>query len=310
MLLKLVVFLTIGMSLVGAGLASAEDQATTRAGAATAAVTKPVADEPAAAPKIVVTIPPATTMPSSPGYHVFRATVDTGQKQLTIPVGIFLPPKYFKSKEPFPILVSLHNQYAKGGDGANFVHEGIARLWVQDGIDSRDATTAPADAIVLRKSAPFIGLAPGCPEDFSFDLPPMPQIVSQLIAQIEKIYRTDDQRIYLTGFSYGGSCTWRIAEQMPWQYAAIVPLSGRKTADPAKTIEALKDMPIYLACGTNEWSLPECRTMHEALESGKHGKFIYHEIKDGTHFCYSFVYTDPKFWQWLLAQKRRPVAEK
>jgi len=264
-------------------------------------------DPPSTLPRISVALPDSA-LPSSPGYHSIHVTVACGRHRLPMAVGLFLPPLYFKSRDPFPILVSLHNRGYKGDDGNSIPHEGMASLWANDDQDDRDSTAAPPNAIVLRKTARFIGIAPGLPDNYDFEHAPMPQIISELIGQIQKAYRTDEQRVYLTGFSYGGSCTWCIAEQFPRQYAAIVPISARATDNPALTSKALRDVPVFLACGTDEWALPECRRMRDALQAAKHPNFKYHEIPGGTHWCYGTIYTDPKFWDWLLAQKRAATA--
>jgi len=266
-----------------------------------------VATQPATQSLITVTLP-STTLPSSPGYHPISITVSAAGRKFSMAVGLFIPPLYFKTHDPFPVVVSLHNNGFMGADGGGIPFEGMASLWVKDSQDERDPTTKPAGAIVLRKAARFIGIAPGMPQDSSFDAAPMPQIIAELVRAVARAYHADEQRIYLTGFSYGGSCTWRIAEQTPLLWAAIIPLSGRPTDNPARTIETLKNVAIYLACGTNEWALPECRKMHDALEAGKHPNFKYHEIPGGTHWCYGTTYTDPKFWDWLFAQKRKTLA--
>jgi predicted peptidase len=133
---------------------------------------------------------------------------------------------------------------------------------------------------------------------------PMPEILSKLISEVGKLYRTDETRVYLTGFSYGGTCTWQIAEQIPDRFAAIVPISARAMEDPAKTARILKDVAVYTGCGTAEWSMPMCKQMRDAFEASGHPRFVYRQFEGGTHWSYPLIYTDPEFWKWLLAQRR------
>jgi predicted peptidase len=267
----------------------------------------PPASAPGSPPSdpVVVSLPEKAKLPSSPGYFAVQAQVTAGQQQFPMSFTLFLPPGYFRSNEPFPMIITLHNKHLMGLGGQWLDSEGMAALWVRDEWDTRYPTTMPSQSLNLRKSARFVGIAPQCPAGRFFENPPMPQVISELATQISKVYGTDDDRVYLTGFSYGGTATWQVAEQLPRRFAAIVPLSARATADPAKTVQTLKDVPIYLGCGTKEWALPFCRQMHEALKAGGHPNFISRIIPDGTHWCYPAIYTDPQFMDWLLAQKRK-----
>src|SRR4051794_27451652 len=53
-----------------------------------------------------------------------------------------------------------------------------------------------------------------------------------ILAEVEKEYKVDPKRIYLTGLSMGGMGTWSLALAHPERWAAIVPVCGR--GDPKK----------------------------------------------------------------------------
>lgn len=251
-------------------------------------------------PKVTVTL---DKFPNAPGFQLLQCTVTAGERRFAMTYGLFVPAVYFSSKDPFPLVTTLHNRYAIGLGGRNLCGEGFGKhLFEENWIDNGPGM--PKNPILIRKMVRFIGLAPQCPPGCAWETWPMPQVIDQLIAELGKEARIDDDRLYLTGFSYGGTCTWAIAEMMPDRFAAIVPISGRATAEPARTVETLRHLPIWLAAGTQDWALPHCQQMNDALAAGKHPSFVYREIKDGTHFCYPTIYTDPKFWEWLLAQRR------
>lgn len=266
----------------------------------------PPAPSPApAAPKVQVQLPPKDKLPSSPGYFTVPAQVTVDTEQFSMAFALFLPPAYFRAKEPFPIIMTLHNTGLTGLTGQGLDIEGMARLWSRDDWDSRNTLTPPDNALVIRKNAQFIGIAPQCPPGHNFEDEPTPHILAELATQIAKAYHADDDRVSLTGFSAGGLATWCVAEQTPKRWAAIVPLSCRLSNDPAKTVQALRDMPIYLATGTEDWALPLCQQWHEALKIGGHTNFVFHITPGGTHWSYHSVYTDPMFMDWLFSQKRR-----
>lgn len=260
---------------------------------------------PKPAETVAVTLPEKAKLPSSPGYFCFNVQVTAGRKQFPMTVNLFLPVNYFRSTEPFPIVLALHNEGGEGL-GSNVAGEGIASLWASDHWDGRDAqerTNLPK--ITLRKTAKFIGIAPQCPPGHDFPVAPMPQILGELVTQIANAYRTDPDRAYLTGFSRGGTCCWLIAEQMPERFAAIAPISSRNTPDPLQTARKLKDLPIFLACGKKEWAYQTCEMMKLALQKANHPDFVYRVFPDGTHWCYASVYNDPEFWKWLFARRRK-----
>ena len=222
--------------------------------------------------------------------------------------GLFLPPAYFKGNQPLPLILSLHNKGLESNDGRGLEFEGLGAICARDAWDDRNAaaTTRPANAMNLRTDAKFIAVMPQCYPGMSFALSPMPEIIAETIKEVSKAYRVDSRRIYLTGFSYGGTSTWQLAEAMPNQFAAIVPIAGRATAAPAITAATLKDVGVYLACGTADGMLPQVRAMRDALAAAGHARMVYREIMDGTHWCYAVVYTDPEFWQWLLRRPESP----
>lgn len=250
--------------------------------------------------QIAVALDTKKPLPSAPGYYEVPCNVTVGAKQIPALFGLFLPPNYFKSKDPFPLVVTLHN---RGETRMTF--EGLAQVCTNDQWDTRDGAVRPANPVNLRKDARVIVVAPISPGGMGWEDPAMPRILSELIAQLAKKYRVDEDRVYLTGFSYGGTSTWLIAEQMPQRFAAIVPLSSRATENPAKTVERLKGMPIYLASGDSEWAVPTVAQMAEALKKGGHPDFVFRVIQKGSHWCYPAVYTDPAFWDWLLAKNRK-----
>jgi predicted peptidase len=260
---------------------------------------------------IAITLPDPNSLPASPGFFLIQVNASAGDREFPMTVGLFLPASYFQSDAVMPTVVALHNTGVKGLGGHGLTSEGIAALWAQDRIDARaGSVTRPATQPIesLRRWAPFVGIAPQCPRALAFEAWPMPQLISELVTQLATVYRLDEQRLYLTGFSYGGTCSLKIAEQMPDRYAAIAPISPRASNTPRKAAMALKSVPIYLACGSDDWALPLCRKLNEGLTITQHPDFVYRELTGGTHWCYPFVYRDPEFWNWMFSHRARAAA--
>jgi hypothetical protein len=244
--------------------------------------------------------------PHTLGYHVVRGTAIYHGRKIRFSSGIFLPPAFFHASAPMPVLMCLHNRYAIGFDGGEeMVGEGMGQMLAHGAADTRAEGDKCANPISLRQDAQFIGLVPQCPAGFTWEDPAMASLLCKFIAHVVEFYHADDDRVYLTGFSYGASSSWRVALNAPDRFAAIICCDGRATPDPIHDVEKLKNVAIYLEVG--QWDgdfVEEANRMHQALNTLPHRNYIFHQIPGGNHFNYQQVYNDPLVWKWILAQHR------
>ena len=247
----------------------------------------------------------------SPGYHVLKGIATYQGKDFPIAFEIFLQKEYFTSKEKFPAIVALHNIWndIRGSDGNPIMHEeAFGRLMSTDiAPDSRQTSEMPAIKFNPCKDAQFIGIIPQCAKDCRYEQMPMSGVVVEIINWVEKNYRVDSNRCYLTGYSYGGMCTWAIGMAFPERFAAIVPLSCRLPSAPETVAEKLKNVGVW--CGVGELDgefFGDCNKMNGLLVEAKHPNFHFIVIKGGNHFSFPSIYSSPDLWKWLFAQKRQP----
>jgi len=245
-------------------------------------------------------------LPNQQGFHLVRGVAIYHGRKIRFLSGIFLPPAYFHSKEPMPILMALHNRSGIGGDGAwSLTSEGMGEMLSNGKPDPRAQGDKPANPISIQTDAGFIGLVPHCPDGFTWESPAMADLMSKFIAQMVTAYHADDDRVYLTGFSYGASSSWRMAMNAPDRFAAIIVVDGRATPDPVHDVEKLRNVAVYLEVG--QWDgdfVNEADWMHQALNNSGHRNYIFHMIPGGNHFNYESVYLDPDVWKWVYAQHR------
>jgi hypothetical protein len=241
------------------------------------------------------------------GYQMVRGTAVYHGRVIPFASGVFLPPAFFHATEPMPVLMALHNKSAIGANGGNaLIGEGMGRLLGVGGNDNRAQGDKAENPMVLRQDAQFIGLVPQCPGGFEWQSPAISRELCNFIAQAVSQYRADDDRVYLTGFSYGASNSWRVALNAPDRFAAIICCDGRATLDPIHDVEKLKDVAVYLSVG--QWDgqfLGEVDRMHQALNLLPHRNYIFRMVPGGNHFCYEAIYDDPEVWKWAFAQRRR-----
>lgn len=120
-------------------------------------------------------------------------------------------------------------------------------------------------------------------------------------------YRADAGRVYLTGLSYGGYGTFFMAAVHPDRWAAVAPVVG--TGDPATApVIAGHRLPIWIFGGGRDtvvrvgWLYAMARALEEAGHPDV--RFTVHE--DMTHDAWTRVYRSRDFYDWLLAQRRKP----
>ncbi|MBK8046699.1 MAG: prolyl oligopeptidase family serine peptidase [Anaerolineales bacterium] len=131
---------------------------------------------------------------------------------------------------------------------------------------------------------------------------------ADLIGMIDTVlrdYRTDPDRVYLTGLSYGGNGTWTLATRFPDRWAAIAPICG-DTNPAAVGVLAERQLPIWIFHGGRdnvikpEWIYDVANALEEA--GHKSVRLTIHE--DLGHDCWSRVYAGSDLYDWFLDPAR------
>lgn len=203
---------------------------------------------------------------------------------------VFVPHDYTAEKE-WPVILFLHTAADRGTDGRAPVETGLGPA-----IRARE------------KSFPFIAVFPQCEDR---DTPArggwLPDTADgkrtlAILAEVEKTYRTDKDRVVLTGISMGGFGAWALAAADPDRWAAVVPISGG--GDPG-TAAKLAHLPIWCFHGAADRIVPadESRRMIGALEKSA-GNPLYTEFAATGHNVWDAAYGSNELLTWLLAQRR------
>jgi poly(3-hydroxybutyrate) depolymerase len=191
---------------------------------------------------------------------------------------VYLPPTYDASRK-WPLVVFLHGAGARGDD-LNLVRRG--------GLPKE----------VERKKFDFILVSPQCRKNSGW----MPELVVGLTEQISSSLSVDRDRVYLTGYSMGGNGTWAAACYDPGRFAAIAPLSGGGDAEQADKLK----MPVWVFHGAKDRTIPlaDSQTMVDAIRKCR-GTVRFTIYPDQGHGISDVTYQNPKFLEWLLAQRRK-----
>ncbi|HWL95430.1 MAG TPA: dienelactone hydrolase family protein [Phycisphaerae bacterium] len=199
---------------------------------------------------------------------------------------VYLPPQYEDNADhKWPVILCLH------GSG-------------EIGTENRAQTGVGLPRHILRNidEFPFIVVMPQA-RSMWFRGANGAAAFSALEATLRE-YRTDRDRVYLTGFSMGGYGTWELSIVQPDVFAAIVPLCGDAPDD---FLANIKSLPVWAFHGEMDKNVPVAgsrdavRTLKELGADPK-----YTEYPKTGHKIWDKVYSSKALWRWLLEQRRPP----
>ncbi|WP_370897735.1 prolyl oligopeptidase family serine peptidase [Chryseobacterium gossypii] len=148
---------------------------------------------------------------------------------------------------------------------------------------------------------PVAILAPQCPANMWWDT----VTVYHLIKDIQKKYRIDASRIYLTGLSMGGWGTWKLAMEHPEMFAAVVPVCAPADRVMEANVDQYKNLPIKIFHGGNDDIVSPINSINMYQAVKKINPAVTLTIfPDDNHNSWDSTYSDPKLYEWMLSQKK------
>lgn len=148
---------------------------------------------------------------------------------------------------------------------------------------------------------PVAILAPQCPENMWWDT----VTVYNLIREIQKKYKIDASRIYLTGLSMGGWGTLKLAMEHHEMFAAVVSVCAPTDQVMTANIQQYKNlnMKIYHG-GMDDVVLPEnafkfYQKLHPVNPSAELTIF-----PNDNHNSWDSAYSNPQLYEWMMSKKK------
>jgi len=203
----------------------------------------------------------------------------------SIPYLLYLPKAYDSSNTNWPLMLFLH------GRGES------------DGPLSVVAKWGPPRLVSRGEDLPFIVASPQCPRADSWQRPTQQKLLVALLDHLERTFRVDTNRVYLTGLSMGGYGSWRLAADHPERFAAVVPICGAgQTEDAGK----LKELPIWVWHGTEDRAvaLENSTKMVEAIKAAGGTKVRYTILEHVGHNSWEAAYATPELYSWMLGFRK------
>jgi predicted peptidase len=131
-----------------------------------------------------------------------------------------------------------------------------------------------------------------------------PRDLVAFLDHVERRFRTDPDRVYVTGVSLSGAALWETAIAYPDRIAAIAPVAG--WGDPAG-VERMVDVAVWAFHGALDFLIPP--SLHARMVDGLRragGRARFTLIPGAFHGIWDRVYAMDAFYDWLLAQRRGP----
>jgi outer membrane protein assembly factor BamB len=193
-------------------------------------------------------------MPQSPGIHelVFeRPNEKPLRYALSLPEG---------GKGARPLILSLH--YA--GHGAPYYGRGMLESLVEPALRELDAVI----------------VAPDCPSP-SWTTKESEDAVLALIDFVAASYRTDPERVIVTGYSMGGMGTWHLVSRQPERFSAAIPMAG---APGDADLETVARTPLYAIHSRIDEVVPLTPTTEAVARLRKAGAHAELVVVDVPHY--------------------------
>lgn len=200
------------------------------------------------------------------------------KREVTANYLLYIPQDY-DQKEKWPLILYLHGGMGRGDDLSLLDWYPLPKLLAQN------------------DSYPFMAVIPQCPAG---EMWTDTELLKALLDDIVAKYKVDDDRIYLMGYSMGGTGAWYMAYKYPDVFAAVAPMSGNTNPWWASR---LKNIPIWAFHGQKDNTIPVTETEEMAEAIRKEGGNIKISIDSERGHSPPPLAEHEKLFDWLLRQK-------
>lgn len=215
-----------------------------------------------------------------------------------------LRPEGERPGKRYPLVLFLHGAGERGSDNEKQLTHG-GQMFLNP---------------VNRERYPAFVLAPQCPETgywayparptsflpaampFHEPVPPVFQILKELVDTYLTLPEVDTSRVYIIGLSMGGMATYDLVIRYPDVFAAAIPICG--TVNPAR-LKPAKPVAFRIFHGDADNVVPVegSRQAYQALKrAGASVEYI--EFPGCDHGSWTPAFRTPDFMEWLFKQQK------
>lgn len=269
----------------------------------------------------------------------YQSQIDQSQRQYLV----YLPKGYAGNpQQKWPLLLFLHGNGERGNglDELDFtlVHGPLYEAWIQKR-DLPFIMLVPQLHMFEMGSVPYIAgrQKSAIPQRLKEGVPPRPDMFGSaqpilpanpvadmskvpallpdgweraeqdlllMLKSVQKNYRVDKHRLYLSGISYGGFGSWYLASKHPNVFAAVAPVVGWGHPDLMAPIAKAKTPLWVFAAGRDsainkDYFYPGI----EKLRQLGHNNVRFSVLEQAEHDAWRQIYAGSDLFDWLLQQK-------
>ncbi len=225
----------------------------------------------------------------------FRRKIYANKTGERLPYRLYVPLGYDANRK-YPLLLWLHGGDGRGSDNVKQLNGGNftgTHFWA-----GKD----------VQLNFPMFVLLPQCPSGDNWSDPDLNQptkwleLTMSALADVQKEFSIDPDRIYLAGQSMGGLGAWSALQAYPGKWAAGVILSAY---DNFTNVHALTQTPLWVFQGEADETVPVTlvRGMMKQLNKAR-ANLRYTEYPKTDHEVWKKTFAEPDLLPWLSAQKR------
>ena len=209
-------------------------------------------------------------------------------KMDTLRYWLFLPMDYEtrSQSDGVPLLLFLHGAGERGNESG----EEIAKVKVH-------GPPRLLDTPEVAKNFPAVTVSPQCKDGYAWS----PAQLMLLLDHIEKNYKIDKSRVYVTGLSMGGFGTWMCLNESPQRFAAAVAVCGGAKPEWA---EKMVETPIWVFHGDKDpvVHVSLSQNMVDAIRNAGGNKILLTIYEGVGHDSWTPTYDNQLFYDWMFQQ--------
>jgi len=224
----------------------------------------------------------------------FRKKIYTNKAGDRLPYRLYVPLGYDANRK-YPLLLWLHGGDGRGSDNVRQLNGG-----------NQIGTHFLAGKQVQLKFPMFV-LLPQCPSNDNWSDPDLNQptkwleLTMSALAQVQKEFSIDPNRLYLAGQSMGGLGVWSTLQAYPGKWAAAVILCAY---DNFTDIKVLAKTPIWLFQGMEDDTVPLLLVQEMVKQLKKaHANLRYTEYPKAGHEIWTKAFAESDLLPWLSSQQ-------
>jgi poly(3-hydroxybutyrate) depolymerase len=198
---------------------------------------------------------------------------------------MFIPPEY-RGDRPYPLILFLHGYGDRGVRGQQFTAVGL-----------------PPALESQKHGCGFFVLCPQGQSGFWHPEGDDTRRAMELLDAVQREYRIDPARIYLSGLSSGGASVWELGARFASRWAALVPVSSSGRPD---LVPAIAGIPCWCFHNSHDPGSPVSnpRQMIAALRAaGAAPKYTEYFGMD--HNAWDRAYVTSELYDWLILQRSK-----